>query len=217
MLTIINGRARLPLFDGTVGSHGEVAMRLVAAPARNAWWDPPAAITTGRIDGNGTVHARRRGVYCSYDFIWQKTASPPTGNTQFNGTYALVSATEVTEDNGGSGTHRIGQCANRKPSSLIVTNGEARLPLFEGTVGPRGELAMREGPSGYERIIKGTIDSNGTIRARQTGRGCSYDFLWQRETKEIWSTVIARSAARDEAISARRAHSTPKIASLRSQ
>jgi len=182
-LIIANGQAqyyRAPLDqslnEGTVGSQGELSMRLVATPARNASWNLPEYITTGRIEGNGTVHARRMDTHCSYDLIWQKNPSVPAGNTQFDGTYAAVSMTQVNEVNGGSGTNPIGQCGNRKPSSLIVTNGQARLPVFEGTVGSRGELAMRAGPSGYERIIKGTIDSNGTARARES----TYDRVWQR-------------------------------------
>ena len=60
---------------------------------------------------------------------------------------------------------------------------------FEGTVGPQGELTMRlaaaasKSSLGVEIITRGTIDGNGTIRARQMGRSCSYDLVWQKENR----------------------------------
>jgi len=172
------------LSQGTVGPQGELTMRLVATPARKTGWGTgPEITTTGRIDGNGTARARRMSGYCNNDLVWQRAPLPPTGSTQFNGTYALASVTQVNEDDNGSGTNRASQCGNRKPQSLIVTNGQARLPLFEGTVASQGELAMREGPSGDERIINGRIEADGTVRAREIGRGCIYDFMWRRETR----------------------------------
>jgi hypothetical protein len=176
-LIIANGQAEYdsfrrdqPVNKGTVGLQGELIMRLVATPGHNASTDPPAVATAGRIDGTGIARVRLMGDRCNYDVVWQRISSP-TVNPQFDGTYLLVSMTQVD---------RISQCGYRHPKSLIVTNGEARLPLFEGTVGSRGELAMREGPSGDERIISGTIDSSGTVRAREIGRGCAYDFVWQK-------------------------------------
>lgn len=184
-LIVASGQAQyyFPNFDqslneGTVGSEGELTMRLVATPAHNKDWSLPEISTTGRIDGKGIVHARRMSGHCEHDLTWQKTPPPPSGK-QFDGAYALVSVTQA--HNGGSGANRVNQCTNRHPKSLIVTNGQARLPLFEGTVGSRGELAMREGPSGDERIINGKMNGNGTVRAREIGRGCTYDFVWQKE------------------------------------
>jgi hypothetical protein len=120
-----------------------------------------------------------------------QTASPPSASTQYDGTYAFVSATKVNETYMTTRTTRVGQCPDRKAASLIIANGEARLPVFEGTVGPQGELFMRRHAEpvkrgitpGVEAAISGRIDGNGTIRARQTGYGCSYDLVWQKETK----------------------------------
>lgn len=186
-LIIANGEAQYYLFnrdqslnEGIVRSDGDLTMRLVATAAHNKDWSVPEISTTGRIDGNGIVRARRMSGGCDHDLVWQKTSPLPSGNKQFDGTYALVSVTQANEDNGGPGANGASQCGNRKPKSLIVTNGQARLPLFEGTVGSRGELAMREGPSGDERIINGRMDGNGTVRAREIGRGCTYDFVWQK-------------------------------------
>jgi hypothetical protein len=36
---------------------------------------------------------------------------------------------------------------------------------------------------GVEIITRGIIDGNGAVRARQTGRSCSYDLVWQKETR----------------------------------
>jgi hypothetical protein len=73
-LTIENGHARYNLQEGTIGPQGELAMRLAPSPAtRHAGASPGIeSITSGRIDGNGTVRARRMGYYCSHDLIWQK-------------------------------------------------------------------------------------------------------------------------------------------------
>ena len=86
----------------------------------------------------------------------------------------------------------------RKLGPLTLANGQARYAGFghvtkegfAGTVGPQGELTLRlaDTPAsrsslGVEIITRGTIDGNGTIRARQTGRNCSYDLIWQKQSK----------------------------------
>lgn len=119
-----------------------------------------------------------------------ETASPLPAGTQFDGTYAFVSATKVNETYTTTRTTRLGECPDRKAGPLIIANGQARLPVFEGTVGPQGELVMRRHAEpvkrgitpGIESVISGRIDGNGTIRARQTGYGCSYDLIWQRQS-----------------------------------
>jgi hypothetical protein len=130
-----------------------------------------------------------------------QTASPPTATTQFDGTYAFVSATKLKETYTTRVTNRIGRCGDYTGRPLTITNGQARYPGlgrltsagFEGTVGPQGELALRlastpatraAGASpGVEIIINGKIESNGTVRARQIGYGCSYDLSWQKQTR----------------------------------
>jgi hypothetical protein len=77
-LTIVRDQARLSSvssrggrteFQGTVGSQGELAMRS----------DNPSGgeviiqmLLNGRIDGTGTVRARWRGRFCTYDLVWRK-------------------------------------------------------------------------------------------------------------------------------------------------
>jgi hypothetical protein len=78
-LTIEDGRARLPGssrltsagFEGTVGPHGELAMRLASTPLHK---DFPGyeIIITGSISSDGTVRARELRQYCNYDVVWRK-------------------------------------------------------------------------------------------------------------------------------------------------
>ena len=130
-----------------------------------------------------------------------QTASPPAASTQFDGTYGFVSATKLTETYATRGSHRVGQCGDYTGRPLTIANGQARYPGrgrltaagFEGTVGPQGELAMRlaatpatrgAGASpGVEIIINGKIDSNGAVHARQMSYGCSYDLIWQKQSR----------------------------------
>jgi hypothetical protein len=121
-----------------------------------------------------------------------ETPSPPAPTTQFDGTYAFVSATKVNETYFATGTNRIGQCPDRStPSALIIVNGQARLLKYGGTVGSQGELMMRRDPEpvgrgagsfpGVDRTIIARTDGNGTVRARQISYLCNYDLVWQKE------------------------------------
>ena len=131
------------------------------------------------------------GFFALYGVAVSQTASPPPGSMQFDGTYAFVSATKVNETYTTTRTTRLGQCPDRKAGPLIIANGQARLPVFEGTVGPQGVLVMQRHAEpvkrgitpGIEAVISGRIDGNGTIRARQTGYGCSYDLVWQKQSR----------------------------------
>ena len=80
-------------------------------------------------------------------------------------------------------------CADRRAGPLHVAKGQARYTTatgyrLTGPVGPQGELAMQaSGPGGSQPIVittRGTIDGNGTVRARQTSNSCNYDFVWQK-------------------------------------
>jgi hypothetical protein len=86
----------------------------------------------------------------------------------------------------------MGQCEDVKAAPLIIVNGQARRDGnlgFEGTVGSQGELAMRSDTTpGWHGIqpsneftISGRIDASGMVRARLTGRRCSYDLVFHRE------------------------------------
>jgi len=119
-----------------------------------------------------------------------QTAAPAAG-TQYDGTYAFVSATKVNDTYTTRGSNRLGQCTDRKAGSLVIANGQARLRAFEGTVGSQGELSMRNAPSparrsaspGIEVTINGRIDENGTVHAREVRLNCSYDLTWQKVSK----------------------------------
>jgi hypothetical protein len=175
-LVIFNGQARFSNpardFRGIVGPHGEFTIRSIAEPASKASRGPGTLRTIiGSADSSGTVRARMMNGACYYDLIWQKASSRPSGDIQFDGRYAFVSMTQVSE-------HDSGFC--RKPISLIVTVGEAWLPAFYGKVASGGDLTMRAVRAGDDRIINGRIDANGTVHAREIGRGCTYDFVWQK-------------------------------------
>jgi hypothetical protein len=76
-LTIVNGQARYNYnrqldwkVEGTVGSQGELAMRLVAPiGSHKSFFE---IFVNGRVEGNGTVSARQISYRCNYDLIWQK-------------------------------------------------------------------------------------------------------------------------------------------------
>jgi hypothetical protein len=120
---------------------------------------------------------------------------PPAGAaTAFDGTYRLVSSAAVnptyTTRKG-----QTGQCPSRKARPLHIVNGKAHYTTASGyriggTVGPQGELAMRvlapANSGGSQPIslnVSGNIDASGTARVRQLGYGCSYDFVWQKQTQ----------------------------------
>jgi hypothetical protein len=128
-----------------------------------------------------------------------QAASPPAAGDRFDGTYAFVSATTLNETYMTTWRTRMGRCGDiRKLGPLTVSNGQARYsgfgPVtkagFEGTIGPQGELAMKlaatpasKSSLGVEIITRGTINGNGSVHARQIGRSCSYDLVWQKETR----------------------------------
>jgi hypothetical protein len=121
-----------------------------------------------------------------------QTPSASTAITAFDGTYHFVSSAKVnpmyTAQNG-----RMAPCADRTPGPLTIQNGQARYTTetgheLQGPVGPYGELDMRMIPvsGGGSRPIEmraaaAEIDSTGTIRLRQIGGACSYDFVWKKQ------------------------------------
>jgi hypothetical protein len=122
-----------------------------------------------------------------------QTPSDQTAGSQFDGTYALVSSTKLTQTFVQSQTGRMRPCPDWEVGPLTIARGQARLSAasssavsaaFEGMVGSQGELAMRsvnpatDEPS--ERLLNGRIDGTGTARARLTGRFCTYDFVWRK-------------------------------------
>jgi opacity protein-like surface antigen len=128
------------------------------------------------------------------------TEAPPaaTAGTRFDGTYAFVSSTKLDEAYFSTGSTHVRPCPDRPMGPLTVVNGRARSYGFgrstaagyEGTVGSQGELAMRLNPqpntgimSTIERNLVGSIDGNGTIKARETSYACRRDLIWQKQSK----------------------------------
>jgi hypothetical protein len=73
-LTIVNSHAHLLLYEGTVGSHGELAMRNTPEPIKFGTTPGVEITISGRIEGDGTVRARQIANSCSYDLVWRKEA-----------------------------------------------------------------------------------------------------------------------------------------------
>jgi hypothetical protein len=125
-----------------------------------------------------------------------RPSSSPAAGMQFDVTYAFVSSTKVNETYRDFHNREL-QCRNRRAGPLTIVNGQARYTSrsgrreFEGTIGSRGELAMRSTAAAANRldalpstvIVSGSIDDQGTIRARQTCWFCRYDFIWQKQSK----------------------------------
>ena len=107
----------------------------------------------------------------------------PIPSTQFDGTYAFVSSTKVNEAHVNRATRQIDQCPERRAGTLTIINGQAHLPNFEGTVGYHGELAMIRVSRVEEGTVGGAIDRDGTLKARRTVGDCSYDTVWQKDSK----------------------------------
>jgi hypothetical protein len=113
--------------------------------------------------------------------------------TKYDGTYAFISSSKVNETYTTVGAERLGRCGDLPPRGpLTIVNSHARYNKQEGTVGPQGELAMRLDPTplgkgggqeGIEVTTSGTIDANGTVRARRTGYYCRYDLIWRKILK----------------------------------
>jgi hypothetical protein len=121
-----------------------------------------------------------------------QTPLSQTAGSLFDGTYPLVSSTKLTQMfTTQSGATR--QCPDWTAGPLTIVRGQARFSSasssavhadFDGTVVSQGELAMKSanpalgGPA--ERLLNGRIDGVGTVRARLTGRFCTYDFVWRK-------------------------------------
>jgi len=75
-LTIFGGQAHYTTvtgrkLKGTVGSQGELAMRLVTPPSSGGGY-PFEISVSGNVDGAGTARVRQKSNSCSYEFVWQK-------------------------------------------------------------------------------------------------------------------------------------------------
>ena len=106
----------------------------------------------------------------------------------FDGTYQPYSSTKLTEtfvSRGGD----MGFCPDRRAGVFTVAEGRARYTTetgrnIEAPVGPNGAFEARsiEADGTGALQVTGTIDGSGTVRARQIGNSCSYDFVWQKQS-----------------------------------
>jgi hypothetical protein len=107
-----------------------------------------------------------------------------TAGSQFDGTYAFVSSTKLTE----TFTLPSGQmltCPDWTAGPLTIVRGQARftttlLVHFEGTVGSQGELGMSSVQPGPTRVVSGKIVDSRMVRARLYGVPCNYDYVWRK-------------------------------------
>ena len=124
-----------------------------------------------------------------------QTLSASTAGPSFDGTYQAVSSAKVNQmyiaQKG-----NMGVCPDRVPGPLTIVQGQARYTdasgdPVDGTVGPQGDLAMRAvepgGARAMELDVRGSIAANGTVRARQQGYSCSYDFVWEKHGPQTTS------------------------------
>ena len=112
----------------------------------------------------------------------------PAAGARLDGTYRLVSSAKVTQPYTARGGMSA-PCPDRAAGPLTIERGRARYTSetgreLNGTVGPQGELVMRAVEPGSSRPVElrvnGNVDAAGAARARQSGFGCSYDFVWQK-------------------------------------
>ena len=107
---------------------------------------------------------------------------------RFDGTYRFVSSAKVTQTYTAKGGMSA-PCPDRASGPLTIAQGQARYISetgreVNGMVGPQGDLVMRAVEPGESRPVElkvnGKVDAAGTARARQSGFGCTYDFVWQK-------------------------------------
>ena len=114
--------------------------------------------------------------------------APSTGATAFDGTYRLVSSTNLTKTYVSKGGRTL-PCPARKPGSLSIAQGQVSYTSgsgrkLAGMVNPQGGVEIDLGAAGLSNPtvlhVSGTVDASGMLHARQEGNACSYDFVWQR-------------------------------------
>ena len=113
---------------------------------------------------------------------------PAEAQTRFDGTYQLSYSSKVN-DTFVSRNGDMGFCLERRPGPLTVANGMVRYTTetgrnLSGMVRPNGDFEFSfVAPDGSGSLrVGGIVDSNGTVRVRQLGNSCSYDFAWQKQS-----------------------------------
>ena len=122
-----------------------------------------------------------------------QTPLSQTAGSQFDGTYALVSSTKLTETFIVPESGRMRPCPDWQVGPLTIVRGQAKVSFvstshgvhadFDGMVGSKGELVIRSVNPAYdapaERLLNGRIDGAGTVRARLI-TGCKFDYVWRK-------------------------------------
>ena len=187
--------------NNTRNGHSDTAHTGLCAPMRRGDHQIRQHVTKPREEGR--LMRRQMGLLSVVGFFGllatanAQTLSASTAGPSFDGTYQAVSSAKVNQmyiaQKG-----NMGVCPDRMPGPLTIVHNQARYTdasgdEVDGTVGPQGELAMRaEEPGGARAMdldVSGSIVANGTVRARQEGNSCSYDFVWQKDGQQTPSTA----------------------------
>ena|ERR1044072_5182579 len=114
--------------------------------------------------------------------------APAQAQVFFDGTYQLTSSTKVS-DTFVSRKGDTGICPDRRPGPLTIVNGLVRYTTetgrnLSGLLRPNGDFEINfVEPDGSSPLrVGGIVESNGTVRVRQLGNSCSYDFVWQKQS-----------------------------------
>jgi hypothetical protein len=69
---------------------------------------------------------------------------------------------------------------NGVPFPLTITKGVVRSTpdYWEGTVGPQGNLVMRNGT----RVLMAQIDDQGIVRGQRSGTDCVTTWVWRKQS-----------------------------------
>ena len=140
-------------------------------------------------------HIARLSMIGFFGLLAAANAQTAPAPNAFDGTYRPVSWAKVNATYTDK-TGRMAPCPNRRPGPLHIANGEVRYTTssgykLRGTVSQQGHLAMglvapgNAGNAGAQSLnlnTNGQIDSTRTVRVRQIGASCSYDFASQKQS-----------------------------------
>jgi hypothetical protein len=172
-------------------------LRFLVLAARPGCQDARSSGDPGRGTEEDKLMRKQVGLQSIVGFfglLAAANAQPPSSSAagaSFDGTYRLISSTKVN-DMYTSYNGQMGRCPDRKPGPVHIMGGRAHYTTatgyrLEGTVGSQGELTMRSEMVGSSRPARlqasGIVDGSGTVHVRQRASACSYDFVWQKQSK----------------------------------
>ncbi|HTT79828.1 MAG TPA: hypothetical protein VMF86_09140 [Stellaceae bacterium] len=124
-------------------------------------------------------------------FAWAAPAgaqtAPPTSSARFDGTYAFVSATRLSQTTADG----MGVCPDLTAGVLTIAHGEAlysegvadrraQFSQFQGAVSAEGGFRAKSTNPWVSTVGEGQVEADGTVRLRSLGSSCDDDFLWRR-------------------------------------